>query len=236
MNRICQTILCILIFVLPVYGQEPDTILPVTDTLSRDAEAIPPDPGRFSRAYDSIFRVTDPVIQEQDTLSRGPEPVSRISRRALRTADTTETVPEPDFSHSPSRAIMYALVLPGLGQAYNKKYFKIPLVYAALGGAVYAIHYNTGEYRKAVLDYAENQGDDRYLRGWRRYMEISYIALAAVYALQVLDAYVDAHLYSWDVNENLSMRIAPSLQPMMVSPSGFQHQLGLTCRFELKGR
>lgn len=221
MNRICQTFLSILFCVLPVYGQEPDTIIPVpdtiipvADTLNREFEAIPPDPGRFSRVTDSIIWETDSIIWETDTA----------------------TVTEPDFSHSPSRAIMYALVLPGLGQAYNKKYFKIPIVYAALGGAVYAIHFNTGEYRKAVLDYIENQGDDRYLRGWRRYMEISYIALAAVYALQVLDAYVDAHLYSWDVNQNLSMRIAPSLQPMMVPTSGYRHQLGLTCRFELKGR
>ena len=46
-------------------------------------------------------------------------------------------------------------------------------------------------------------------------MEISYIGLILVYALQALDAYVDAQLYNWDVNDDLSLRIAPSLQPMM---------------------
>jgi hypothetical protein len=145
---------------------------------------------------------------------------------------------EMDKEHSPSKAIMYALVLPGLGQGYNQKYYKIPIVWAAIGGAVYAINYNTRKYRDAAYEYAllPDDNNERILRGWRRYMELSYIALTIVYALQVVDAYVDAQLYSWDVNENLSMRVAPSLQPLMAPHSMTGQSYGFTCSFNLKGR
>ncbi len=58
------------------------------------------------------------------------------------------TVLEVDFSHSPTKAIMFALVLPGLGQAYNRKYYKMPIVWAAIGGAGYAISFNTRQYKE----------------------------------------------------------------------------------------
>jgi hypothetical protein len=147
-------------------------------------------------------------------------------------------VPLEEEAHSASKAIMFALVLPGLGQGYNRKYFKIPIVWAALGGAGYAIVYNTGKYRDSAYDYAllPDDTNERYLRFWRRTMELSYIALTLVYALQVVDAYVDAQLYYWDVNENLSMRVAPSLQPLMVPTSLTGQSYGLTCSFNLKGR
>ena len=131
---------------------------------------------------------------------------------------------------------MYALVLPGLGQGYNGKFYKIPIVWAALGGVGYAIVYNTGEYQNSSQEYALNPDDtnERYLRFWRRNVELSYIGLIAVYALQVLDAYVDAQLYSWDVNDNLSLRVAPSIQQLMVPDSYTGHAYGLSCSFNLK--
>jgi len=216
MNRIFQTVLCILIIVLPVRGQDPDTIPRPADTIPRPADTIPRRTGAIRQDPDTITRYFDTIPQETDTLA----------------------VREPDFSHSPSKAIMYALVLPGLGQVYNRKYYKIPIVYGGLAAAVYAIVFNSGEYRLASLEYAENQDElnKRYLEYWRRNMELSYIALVGVYALQVLDAYVDAQLYSWDVNENLSLRLTPSLQPVKVPAEVPPQLLGLTCRFEFKGR
>jgi len=144
----------------------------------------------------------------------------------------------PLETRSPSKAIMYALVLPGLGQAYNSKFWKMPFVWAAMGGAGYAIVYNTNEYKQASYDYAQNPDDlnQRYLEFWRRNMELSYIALIVVYALQVLDAYVDAQLYSWDVNENLSIGVSPSLKPLMVPTSITGYAYGLGCSFNIRGR
>ncbi|WP_245820814.1 DUF5683 domain-containing protein [Saccharicrinis aurantiacus] len=72
-------------------------------------------------------------------------------------ADTLVFLPEPEVKlHSPHKATLYSAILPGLGQAYNKKYWKIPLVYAALGGLVYAIDFNStyySKYKTAYRDY-----------------------------------------------------------------------------------
>ncbi len=216
---------------------QPDTITPASGTVAPPAASPAPSSDTIPPVTGPARPEFSPVYREADTIRREFDTVPRVMQPGMLTADSL-VAEEPDFSHSPSKAMMFALVLPGLGQAYNRKYFKIPIVYAGLGAAAYAINYNSTNYRIASQAYAEEQNDlnERYLRTWRRWMEISYIALAAVYALQVLDAYVDAHLYSWDVNQNLSLRIAPSLQPVMVPGSVPVHQLGLACRFELKGR
>jgi alpha-glucosidase (family GH31 glycosyl hydrolase) len=150
----------------------------------------------------------------------------------------TAAVTEPLKVKSPTKALMFALVLPGLGQAYNEKYYKIPIVWAALGAAGYAISYNTRKYEEYSINYIndKNTTTERYLKYGRRNMELSYIVAFMVYGLQILDAYVDANLYSWDVNENLSMGISPSLQPMMVPDSRIGYSGGLTCSFKIKGR
>ena len=87
-----------------------------------------------------FFAFMGPPLMGQENDS-----ITLLSITDLPSADTLVIV-EPDFSHSPSKAIIYALAIPGLGQAYNKKYFKIPIVYAALGVAGYAIYFNTNEY------------------------------------------------------------------------------------------
>jgi hypothetical protein len=153
--------------------------------------------------------------------------------------EVTDTlINEPLKVKSPTKALMLALVLPGLGQAYNEKYYKMPIVWAAMGVAGYAIVSNTKQYKQATIDYIldENTNTERFLKGWRRYVELSYIAAIAVYGLQILDAYVDANLYSWDVNDNLSMGISPSIQPLMVPNSSTGYSGGLTCSFKIKGR
>lgn len=142
-----------------------------------------------------------------------------------------------DEGHSPMKATLYALVLPGMGQAYNKKYYKIPIVWAALGGVGYAINFNTQKYREARDEFAlDPSQDDRALRFWRRNMELSYIGLIVVYALQTLDAYVDAQLYNWNVNENLSMGVSPSLQPLMHPASLTGQSVGITCSLTFHGK
>jgi len=147
---------------------------------------------------------------------------------------------DPDtIAHSPTKAIMFALVLPGLGQGYNRKYYKIPIVYGALGVAVYAIHFNSTNYEQVSLDYATDPSDlnERYLRAWRRNLELSYIGLIAVYALQVIDAYVDANLYAWDVSKDLSLRIRPDISPLFLPSGAPVSSYGLSCslRFNVSG-
>ena len=163
--------------------------------------------------------------QEEPDTTGLPQHMSVIS------ADTLATINPDTIDHSPTRAIMYALVLPGLGQGYNRKYYKIPIVYAALGAAGYAIYFNNTNYKQASLDYALEPSDlnERYLRAWRRNLELSFIGMIAVYALQVIDAYVDANLYAWDVSKDLSLRVQPDIAPIFLPTSTPVTTFGLSC-------
>ncbi len=194
---------------------------------------------RFTVAVLLLFLMAFPAFsQESDTVIAvmNTDSIYRFGERDLMVTDTLMV--QPRKFKSPNRALMLALVLPGLGQVYNEKYYKIPIVWAALGGAGFAIVYNTRQYEQATLDYMLDESDlnERKLEYQKRNMELSYIAAIAVYGLQILDAYVDAHLYSWDVNDNLSLGISPSLQPMMAPTSLTGYSGGLTCSFKIKGR
>ena len=207
-----------------VTGQKPDTLglKTLQDTVDHTGTAenfIPPWEGDTVQSVgngDTVTVFQPPAMVQADSLK----------------------VAEPDFSHSPSKATMFSLAVPGLGQVYNRKYWKVPIVWAAFGAAGYAISFNSRYYGEASNEYALLQDDtnERILQYWRRNLEISYIALIAVYALQVLDAYVDAQLYSWDVNEDLSIRVAPSMQPLLVPFGGTGHAYGLGCTFDLRRR
>ncbi len=128
---------------------------------------------------------------------------------------------------NPGKAAMYAAVLPGLGQIYNKKYWKLPLVYGALGAGIYAITFNHDQYR-IYLDAFYTQIDDDITNDqfagvyderqlielqniYRRWRDLSIILTGVAYGLQVLDAYVDAHLFYFDVSDDLSLNWQPSL-------------------------
>ncbi len=136
-------------------------------------------------------------------------------------------LPEPKH-HSPKKASIYSAVLPGLGQAYNHKYWKIPIIYAGFGAFAYFINQNYSEYQKfkeaylwkvsgdtipidneyiykyETADQLKN-GKNYYLRNF----ELTCILTGAWYILNILDATVDAHLMDYDINEDLSVHIQP---------------------------
>ncbi len=146
------------------------------------------------------------------------------------------------FSGRPGRAFGYSLLLPGLGQAYNKSYWKIPVVYVALGVAGYFIYDNTVEYRRFDKAYRARVDDPDFtddefgavslnaLYENRQYIrknrERSYIALGLIYLLGAVEAYVDAHLQHFEVADDLSLHIVPATP----SPSG-SVGLGLMLEF-----
>lgn len=121
----------------------------------------------------------------------------------------------------PSKAAFYSAVIPGLGQIYNDKMWKVPLVYAALGISGYSYDFNKKKYwsyrnayksRKAGFTDDEYQGiiinDERLLDGQnfhRRYKDLSMVFIVGFYFLNILDANIDAHLLDYNVDENLSL-------------------------------
>lgn len=129
--------------------------------------------------------------------------------------------------HSPKKATIMSACLPGLGQVYNRKYWKVPVLYAGLGGVGYSIYFNNKYYqdfRKAYIARTDNllETTDEYprysatnlldLRNYYRHnLELSVIILTAVYILNIVDASVDAHLYDFDISNDLSMSFQPAL-------------------------
>ena len=120
---------------------------------------------------------------------------------------------------APSKAAFYSAILPGLGQAYNKKYWKIPIVYAAIGTGVYSYTWNNkkyNEFRDAYKNRLAGLPDDlqyldqeRLIQGqkfYRKNRDLSAIVTVALYILNIVDANVDAHLMQFNVNDDLSMR------------------------------
>lgn len=115
-------------------------------------------------------------------------------------------------------------VIPGLGQSYNKKYWKVPVIYGGLLTAGYFVKINRGyylEFKNAYIAEIDSDqttinttnlplaGLESYMEFYRTRMEISYIALGLLYVLNVVDATVDAHLFTFDVSDDLSIRVMP---------------------------
>lgn len=147
-------------------------------------------------------------------------------------AQTRDGLKSPDTLsvkiHSPRKAAIFSTVLPGLGQAYNHKYWKIPIIYAGFGVLGYFLHQNYSEYQKFKEAYIwkisndtvpiDNdyiykyesadqlkRGKDYYLRNF----ELTCILTGVWYVMNILDATVDAHLMDYEINEDLSLHIQP---------------------------
>ena len=127
--------------------------------------------------------------------------------------------------HSPRKASILSAIVPGAGQVYNKKYWKVPIIYASFATGIYFINdnqqkYNT--YKNAFLSRSNGEIDDYYdvynesqlitiMDYYERNRDVSYIITAAIYVLNIVDASVDAHLFHYDINEDLSLEWQPTI-------------------------
>ena len=138
----------------------------------------------------------------------------------MRAADTTRVEINPN---APAKAAFFSAVLPGLGQAYNKKYWKIPIVYLGLGIGIYSYTWNQEKYHnfrdeyKRRLDGTANpnhpiyggKSDDWVIRGQKfhqRNRDLSALITAGIYILNIVDAVVDAHLYDQKKDPDLAIK------------------------------
>lgn len=189
-----------------------------------------------------------------------PPPVSPLSLAdSLAIAEagkTAERIASP-WQPKSGKALLWALI-PGGGQIYNRKYWKLPIVWGALATCIYFVTWNArmyNEYHAAYRDIKsadpstntawlafapkgakpEDHAQYSYLastlqRGndyYRRYRDLSIVLAIGVYGLSILDAYVDAELFTFDISPDLSMRVVPSVTPPM--PASPSYQMGVAC-------
>jgi hypothetical protein len=185
-------------------------------------------------------------VKAQDSLTVSPPTDS--AKVVLVNAPTlaADTLLIKRSKHSPRKATLLSLALPGLGQAYNRKYWKMPLIYGGLGVLGYFIITNNDSYHEwgnAYVKILKNPGTPvpvgkydkitdpniykRQRDTYRRNYEYSIILTAALWALNMLDANVDAHLKGFDLSDDISLRIKPGA-PGIASPPAAGLTLALT--------
>jgi len=207
--------------------------------------------------HGSIVATHDSIITASDFIS------SEDSSRLALTTDSVAKKVKKDWSTwrpNPKRALWLALVLPGAGQIYNRKYWKIPIVYGGFVGCIYAMRWNNQmfrDYSQAYIDIMDDDPNtqsynqflhlganindsniDRYKDlfkkrkdRYRRWRDMSFFCLVGVYALSVIDAYVDASLSEFDISKNLSLKVEPTIinaKPVYSQPLK-SNSLGVSC-------
>ena len=223
------------------YSQQQDSIaqnLELSDTLSK------------SLVDSAILIVNEPQI-EVDSLN---EDLKNVKRSEKRRNDSVSIVYK---EHSPKRAVLLSKVVPGMGQVYNKKYWKLPLFYGA--GAVLYYYYDLNNdyyqrFRTSIFEYKENDSTEDINDGemkdiaekggvtaleinrdnYRRNRDYNLIFFGMLYFANIVDAMVDAHMLYYDVSDNLSVQLTPDIQPIYHNKSIVTSSLGIGINFKLK--
>lgn len=217
-----------------------------------DSKAIPVD------SIDVLMARIDSLTRADSVMTIEEKPVSSVL------IDSTRIVkPKRDWNTwrpDPKRALWLALVLPGAGQIYNRKYWKLPIIYGGFIGCIYALTWNNmmyKDYSQAYLDLMDNDpgtasynkflhlgveinstNEERYKEifknrkdKYRRWRDLSIFVMIGVYALSVIDAYVDAELSAFDISKDLSLKVEPTVIPNHGGGNPLQAQsLGVNCK------
>ncbi len=203
-----------------------------------------------AQASDSIVAVVDSMYSalQTDTLVQAADSAIQSLPIPSFMDDDMATIPKKKhqprnwntWKPNPQRALWLALVIPGGGQIYNRKYWKLPLVYGGFMGCIYAMTWNSmmyNDYQQAYLDIMDDDPNtasynkflhlgrtiddtniERYKQifksrkdRYRRWRDMSFFVMVGVYALSVIDAYVDAELSEFDISKDLTMKVRPSV-------------------------
>jgi hypothetical protein len=192
----------------------------------------------------SFFSIA--YAQKKDSALIMPIKMDSTKRMMLIGNDTTtKKNSHPKGYRSPRKASLFSAILPGLGQAYNRSYWKVPIIYAALGGLGYLTldnHQQYQLYRKELIyriDNPNQRKDFPQLEAanlttqkeiFRRYRDLSGLGFILVYAANIIEANVDAQLMTYDMSDNLSLKWQPRFYD-------FQQQknvVGLSLTFHIK--
>lgn len=220
------------------------TLTPVEFLDSLSADSI--------RRVQELLQQLDSAVQDQaaaDTIVAPHDELPETTTDTLKAALMSVHIPTEQelantllaghFVPDPKKAMWLAIVFPGGGQIYNRKYWKLPIIYGGFLGCVYALNWNNMMYRdysQAYIDIMDSDPNTKSYenfipRGYdiernltrikdlfrrkkdyyRRYRDLSIFAMIGVYALSIVDAYVDAELSSFDISRDLSMKVSPSV-------------------------
>lgn len=164
------------------------------------------------------------------------------------------------FKPDSKKAVIYSAIFPGLGQIYNQKYWKLPIIYGGFVGVSYAITWNNSHYQDYFHAYKDILDDDPDTNSWhnfvpygqdtnnvdrnwftgvlkdrknyfRYYRDLSVIIGVALYGLTIVDAYVDAQLFEFDISPDLSFRIEPEVRIMNNKSYYADSSFGFKCSF-----
>lgn len=179
---------------------------------------------------------------------------------AMKSDSIQKEVPQPKkrFIPDSNRSLWLAMVLPGAGQIYNRKYWKLPIVYGGFVGCAYALNWNNKmykDYSQAYLDIMDDDPntksfqdflppsydisgeEDRFKEifrkrkdAYRRQRDLSIFCFIGVYVLSIIDAYVDAELSDFDITKDLSLKVEPALFNDVKSKN--INSVGLQCSFK----
>jgi hypothetical protein len=210
---------------------------------------------------DSLHRIAEKDLQkitessefELSSSESSDSIVTIINRRQLRQQRLTTFTPDP------SKATWSAIVFPGGGQIYNHKYWKLPIVYGGFLGCAYALNWNNqmySDYSQAYLDIMDDdpgtasyedflpprynvEANKDYLTrvfknrkdNYRRQRDLSIFCFIGVYLLSIIDAYVDAELSDFDISEDLSVQVRPTIFDNSKQQVLRNQTYGLMCSF-----
>ena len=224
------------LFLLPFHAEAQQEDLAVMDSIAKgDAKAL---------LGDSLN-----VVEDSTSLVVKKKPRKMKEKRDWST-----------WKPNPQRALWLALVLPGAGQIYNRKFWKLPIIYGGFLGCIYALTWNNmmyKDYSQAYLDIMDDDpgtasynkflhlgntitkdNEERYKEifrsrkdKYRRWRDMSFFVMLGVYAISVIDAYVDAELSVFDISNDLSLTIEPAVIPNHGGGSLLDRQsLGVSCK------
>jgi len=160
--------------------------------------------------------------------------------------------------HSPKKATWMSVAVPGLGQIYNKKYWKVPIIYGLFG----TFGYLSGQYNKNYLEYRQHYKDrlegltqqkeegeywevlttdqlKQEMKRWERNRNFNYIGIFLTYIANIIDASVDAYFFYYDISDDLSMKIEPSVKAYSFNNLQYNNAnnfgtIGLSVKFSIK--
>ena len=237
-RRITAVVLLLLTTVVGFAQEVDDVPEDSIFTISSDSLLIE------EHASDSLFADS---LQKQLSVMADANPPLKVQK------DWNKWVPDP------KRALWLAIVFPGGGQIYNRKYWKLPLIYGGFMGCLYAMNWNNNmykDYSQAFLDISDNDPntasynsylhlgakitDDNKSRykeifksrsdKYRRWRDLSFFVMVGIYAVSVIDAYVDAELSDFDISKDLSLKVRPTVisNKSSVNPL-YATSLGVNC-------